>query len=164
MFVCTYYAQYYASLTHASLKPAETKYSTLAIYLAIKHFHHYVEEECTFYNATDYKPFTFSLQTNSNKYSSLPIQELDLISPFTSDIRNISGSNNPVADALSRLEIQAIQQGPSMIDFTAMAISQQSHQEFQAIQLSTSSSLKFTDILIDGTDTTLVCDTSTGIL
>ena len=36
-----------------------------------------------------------------------------------------------------------------MIDFTAMAISQQSHQEFQAIQLSTSSSLKFTDILID---------------
>ena len=50
-----------------------------------------------------------------------------------------------------------------MIDFTAMAISQQSHQEFQAIQLSTSWSLKFTDILIDGTDTTLVCDTSTGV-
>ena len=73
-------------------------------------------------------------------------------------------SNNPVADALSQLEIQAIQQGPSMIDFTAMAISQQSHQEFQAIQLSTSWSLKFTDIFIDGTDTTLVCDTSTGVL
>ena len=51
-----------------------------------------------------------------------------------------------------------------MIDFTAMAISEQSHQEFQAIQLSTSSSLKFADILIDGTETTLVCDTSTGIL
>ena len=56
------------------LKPSETKYSTfeteyrtLAIYLAIKHFHHYVEG-CTFYTATNYKPLTLSLQTNSNKY------------------------------------------------------------------------------------------------
>ena len=51
-----------------------------------------------------------------------------------------------------------------MIDFTAMTISQHSDQELQAIQSSTSSSLKFTDIPIDGIDTTLVCDTSTDVL
>ena len=81
------------------------------------------------------------------------MQQLDFIS-----------QNNSVADALSRLEIQAIQQGPSMIDFTAMAISLQSDQELQAIQSSISLSLKFTDIPIEVTDTTLVCDTSTGVL
>ena len=146
------------------LKPAETKYSTfdrelLAIYLAIKHFRHYIEG-CTFYITTDHKPLTFSLQMNSNKYSPQQIQQLDFISQLTSDIRHISGSNNPVADALSQLEIQAIQQRPLMIDFAAMAISQQSDQELQAIQSSSSSSLKFTDIPIEGTETTLVCDTS----
>ena len=51
-----------------------------------------------------------------------------------------------------------------LIDFAAMAISQQSDQELQAIQLSSSSSLRFTDILIVGTETTLVCDTSTDVL
>ena len=70
----------------------------------------------------------------------------------------------PVSDTLSPLEIQAIHQGPSMIDFTAMAISQQSDQELQAIQSSSSSSLKFTDLPIEGINTTLVCDTSTCVL
>ena len=51
-----------------------------------------------------------------------------------------------------------------MIDFAAMAISQQSDYEVQAIQSSCSSSLKFADISIEGTETTLVCDTSTGVL
>ena len=51
-----------------------------------------------------------------------------------------------------------------MLDFGAMAISQQSDQELQVIQSSSSSSLKFTDIPIEGTETNLVCDTSTGVL
>ena len=51
-----------------------------------------------------------------------------------------------------------------MIDFAAKAMSQQSDQKVQAILSSSSSSLKFTDVPIEGTDTTLVCDTSTGIL
>ena len=150
------------------LKPAETNYSTfdrelLAIYLAIKNFRHYVEGRI-FYVATDHKPLTFSLQVNSNKYSPRQIRQLDFISQFTSDIRHVSGSNNPVADALSRLEILATQQGPTMIDFKAMAIAQQSDPELQLIQSSQSSSLKFTMVPIEGTDTTLVCDTSTGIV
>ena len=91
------------------LKPVETKYSTfdrelLAIYLAIKHFHHYIERR-TFYIATDHRPLIFTLRTNSNKYSPRQIRQFDYISQFTSHIRQISGSNNPVAAALSRLEI-----------------------------------------------------------
>ena len=73
-------------LSHFShkLKHIETKYSTFdtelsAIYLAIKHFHHYIEG-CTFYIVTNHKPLTFSLQTNSNKYLPQQIQQLDFIS------------------------------------------------------------------------------------
>ena len=50
-----------------------------------------------------------------------------------------------------------------MIDFAAKAIYQQSDQELQAIQPLSSSSFKFTDIPIEGTETTLVCDSSTGV-
>ncbi|CAI8009513.1 Transposon Tf2-9 polyprotein, partial [Geodia barretti] len=55
------------------LRPAETRYSTfdrelLAIYLAIKHFRHFVEGR-EFYIATDHKPLTFALSTASDKYT-----------------------------------------------------------------------------------------------
>ena len=45
------------------MKPAETRYSTfdrelLAMYLAVKHFQHFVEG-CQFHVLTDYKPLTF---------------------------------------------------------------------------------------------------------
>lgn len=47
------------------LKPAQMRYSTfdhelLAIYLAIKHFQHFIEGR-DFYVCTDYKPLTFAL-------------------------------------------------------------------------------------------------------
>lgn len=94
------------------LTPPETRYSTfdrelLAIYLAIKHFRHYVEG-CNFYVVTDHKPLIYSLFSNSNRYSPRQVHHLDYISQFTSDIRHVSGRDNPVADALSRVDIQTI--------------------------------------------------------
>ena len=88
------------------LQPAETRYSTfdrelLAIYLAIKHFRHFVEGR-DFHIATDHKPLTFALATASDKHTPRQIRHLDYISQFTTDIRHVSGPNNPVADALSR--------------------------------------------------------------
>ena len=52
------------------LRPAETRYSTfdrelLAVYLAIKHFRHFVEGR-DFHVATDHKPLTFALATASD--------------------------------------------------------------------------------------------------
>ena len=55
------------------LRPAETRYSTfdrelLAVYLAIKHFCHFVEGR-EFYVLTDHKPLTFALSTKTDKYT-----------------------------------------------------------------------------------------------
>jgi cleavage and polyadenylation specificity factor subunit 1 len=148
------------------LKPSELRYSTfdrelLAIYLAIKHFRHYVEGR-PFYIVTDHKPLIYSLRINSDKYSPRQIRQLDFISQFTSDIRHISGSDNTVADALSRIDIQAIHQQPTTIDYSDLAAAQQSDEELKKLK-SSSTSLKLTNIPFEGTTATLVCDISTGI-
>lgn len=147
------------------LSPPETRYSTfdrelLAVYLAIKHFQHYVEGQ-SFTVFTDHKPLTYSLFSNSTRYSPRQLRHLDYISQFTSDIRHVKGKDNPVADALSRIDIQAVHQLPPSTDFTAIAAAQQSDQELQQLR-STSTSLNFTDVPLPGTDYVLVCDQSTG--
>ena len=147
------------------LKPSETRYSTfdrelLAIYLSIKHFRHYVEGR-KFHIVTDHKPLIHSLLSNSNRYSPRQIRHLDFVSQFTSDIRHIKGCENSVADALSRIDIQAIQQMPLLIDFTTMAQVQGQDEELSKLRTS-STSLKFIDFHIQGSDTTIACDISTG--
>ena len=92
------------------MKPAEKRYSTcdrelLAIYLAIKHFKHFVEGR-HFHVITDHKPLTFTLNSRLDRYSPRQSHHLDYISQFTSTIRHIQGSQNVVADALSRIEKQ----------------------------------------------------------
>ena len=148
------------------LSSAESRYSTfdrelLAIYSSIRHFKHYVEGR-KFHILTDHKPITFSLFSNSTRYSPRQTRHLDYISQFTSDIRHVTGPNNPVADALSRLDINAIHQLPRGIDFVAMAAAQHSDKELQKLQTSTSISLKFAEIPLEGTDVKLICDISTG--
>ena len=146
------------------LSSAETNYSTfdrelLAIYLAIKHFRHFIEGR-EFHVWTDYKPLTFSFATNSNRYSPRQACQLDFISKFTTDIRHVKGSNNPVADALSRVDINALQQ-PNGIDFTAMAVVQQTDPEVLEV-LRSSLALNLTPIPLSNGDTSLICDTSTA--
>ncbi|BHF80104.1 hypothetical protein SprV_0702322800 [Sparganum proliferum] len=109
------------------LLPAETRYSTfgrelLAIYLAVKHFQHFLEgQEFTIF--TDHKPLTFAIHSRSDKLSPQEIRHLDYISQFTSDIRHIDGSRNEVADALSRPSIAHLQLSPG-IDLAEMAAEQ----------------------------------------
>ncbi|BHF78125.1 hypothetical protein SprV_0602123500 [Sparganum proliferum] len=109
------------------LLPAETRYSTfgrelLAIYLAVKHFRHFLEgQEFTIF--TDHKPLTFAIHSRSDKLSPREIRHLDYISQFTSDIRHTDGSRNEVADALSRPSIAHLQLSPG-IDLAEMAAEQ----------------------------------------
>jgi hypothetical protein len=94
------------------LQPAERKYSTfdrelLAVYRAIKHFRHFVEGH-PFSVYTDHKPLTVSLHTKSDKYSLGQLRHLDFIAQFTRDIQHIQGSKNPVADALTSVELNSV--------------------------------------------------------
>ena len=126
------------------LKPAETRYSTfdrelLAMYLAVKHFQHFIEGR-EFYIRTDHKPLTYAIATPSERHSPRQIRHLDLISQFTTDIHFVKGKDNVVADALSRIEIGTLETGQSKtIDFQAMATAQMGDTELVQLQFSKTS-------------------------
>ncbi|BHF83814.1 hypothetical protein SprV_0902696100 [Sparganum proliferum] len=109
------------------LSPAETRYSTfgrelLAIYLAVKHFRHFLEGR-DFTIFTGHKPLTFAIRSHSDKYNPREISHLDYISQFTADIRHIDGPKNAVADMLSRPSLSAFHLSHG-IDLSAMAAEQ----------------------------------------
>ena len=147
------------------LRPPETRYSTfnrelLAVYLAIKHFHHFVERR-EFYVLTDHKPLTFALSTNSDKYTPRQVRHL---SQFTGDIRHVKGMANPVADALSRNSVSHFHAAqPPVLDMECMARAQADDPELHTLQSSGSSSLQFITVPQLTSPSSLVCDNSTGI-
>ena len=104
------------------LKPAETRYSTfdrelLAVYLSIKHFRYFVEGR-TFHVLTDHKPLVYALHTRPSKHSPRQARHLDFIAQFTSDLRHIKGTATTPADALSRIEVNALSSNTlPVIDF-----------------------------------------------
>ena len=149
------------------LRPDETRYSTfdrelLAIYLAIKLFRHFVEGR-EFHIVTDHKPLTFALATASDKYTPRQVRHLDYISQFTTDIRHTPGSNNPVADALSRNAICSLHntQAPA-VDLHVLAQAQVDDPELRGLQTSSSTSLCLTQFPLPSSSLTITCDTSTG--
>ena len=141
------------------LSDAERRYSTfsrelLAIYLSIRHFRHAVEGR-SFTVFTDHKPLTYALRSSGDKYSPREIRQLDYISQFTADIQHISGVDNTVADALSRINAITCQSG---IDLKRMAELQRNDPEVQ--QTITSTSLCVRPMPLPDSDGTILCDTS----
>ncbi len=155
------------SLFSKKMNPAETRYSTfdrelLAVYLAIKHFRHFLEGR-DFHVLTDHKPLTYALNTRSDRHSPRQARHLDYISQFTSVIRHVRGTENAVADALSRIETNALLSGhPPVVDFTAMARDQAADPQIRALQSSPSSTLVVEAIPLANSSDPLLCDTSTG--
>ena len=129
------------------LRPPETRYSTfdcelLAIYLAIKHFRRFVEGR-VFHISTDHKPLTYAPTTRSDRHSPRQARHLDFVSQFTSDIKHVKGTDNAVADALSRIEANALlDASPPQVDFVAMTEAQRTDPELSELRsLPSSSSL-----------------------
>ena len=69
----------------------------------------YNVEGWNFYIVTNLKPLVYSLFSNTNRYSSRQVRHLDFISQYTSDISYVSGRDNLVVDALTGVDIRAIQ-------------------------------------------------------
>ena len=147
--------------------PAETRYSTfdrelLAVYLAIKHFRHFREGR-TFHVLTDHKPLTYALHSRSDSHSPRQARHLDYISQFTSAIQHIHGADNVVADALSRIETNALLTGqPPQVDFTAMAEAQSNDHQIRSLQSSPTTTLVVEAVPLANSTHPLYCDTSTG--
>ena len=153
-----------------ALKPAETRYSTfdrelLAVYLAVKHFRHFLEGR-EFFILTDHRPLTYALTSSSADYTPRQIRHLDLISQFTSDIRYLKGSDNGAADALSRMEVSAFhvvqQPGVDLVSMTAMQLTDLELQHLMDDTSSRSTSLVLKAMPLPMSESTIICDVSTG--
>ncbi|CAH8653370.1 unnamed protein product [Schistosoma intercalatum] len=144
------------------LAPAETRYSTfgrelLAIYLTIKHFRHMLEGR-EFIVFTDHKPLTNALKARADKYSPREVRHLDYISQFTSDIRHVKGQDNQAADALSRLEMNVLQQ--STVNFETLRHEQEQDLELQNLLKTNNSSLNLKQFTLPIDGILIYCDTT----
>ena len=140
------------------LSTAERKYSAfdrelLGIYSAIRHFRHFVEGRC-FTVFTDHKPLTTALASQVER-SPRQTRHLSFIAEFTSDIRHIKGTENVVADALSRVDAIARQ-----VDVSELAAEQKKSAEVASYIGNPSSGLEVKRIQCGGHE--LICDVSTG--
>ena len=107
------------------LRKPECKYSVfdrelLALFLAVRHFRYYLEGR-PFVIFTDHKPLTFAFSKHSDAWSARQQRHLSAISEFTTCVQHLSGKNNLVADALSRISVNALLPG---IDYLALAEAQ----------------------------------------
>ena len=93
------------------LNTAESEYSAfdheLVVIFSHQKFLPLVKSQ-EFHNLTDHKPLTFALATKSPNLTPCQFPHLDYISQFTFDICYTKGCDNPVADALSRMETNAL--------------------------------------------------------
>ena len=149
------------------MSPAETRYSTfdrelLAVYLAIKHFRHYLEGRM-FHVLTDHKPLTYALNSRSDRHSPRQARHLDYISQFTSNIRHVPGVDNAVDDALSRSKTNTLLSGqPPNVDFADMAKTQSTDSQIRSLQPPPTSTLVVEPVTLANSPHPLYCDTSSG--
>ncbi|BHF77770.1 hypothetical protein SprV_0602088000 [Sparganum proliferum] len=143
------------------LQPAQTRYSTfsrelLAIYLAIRHFRNLLEGR-DFSVHIDHKPLTYALKAKPDRYSPREVRHLDYISQFTADIRYVRGSDNVVADALSRPDINTLSS-----DFDLAKLADLQTADESIADLRTSTTLQLRDAPLPASPGTVLCDWSTG--
>ena len=98
------------------------------------------------------------MKSSSDKYSPRESRHLNYISEFSTDIRHISGANNVVADALSRIHSLNRIQG---IDLVKLAQLQSEDIDFHHELAATT--LQLHTKTIGKGKNTLICDSSTGI-
>ena len=147
-----------------SLSPRERKYNTfdrelLATFFAVKRFKHYLHNP-HFHILTDHKPLIYAINSINTQHSPRQARQLDYISQFTTDIRHIQGSQNLVADALSRIQTN-ISFPSSTVSLSELAQQQQTDVELQSY-LQSPNSFQLVTEMTNGVSVT--CDVSTGSL
>jgi len=166
------------------LNSAQKRYSTfdrelLAVYDSILHFRHLLEGR-EFFVLTDHKPLTTALASRADRPNERQLRQLDIISQYTNDIRYIPGSDNVVADLLSRDIPNADEVLPTCSEsistfVTALSVSATglNHNMFsdlfkaqqtdsELVKLRENEALKFVEIDAGPKNTPLWCSISTG--
>ena len=144
------------------LRSPERNYSTfdrelLSLYLAIRHFRYYLEGR-VFTAFTNHKPLVAAIGKSTDTLTARQQRYLAFISEYTTDIQQVAGKSNIVADCLSRFCANEVSLG---IDPVNMAKAQQDCDEVHAHQTSTTG-LQLCDVPLSLNGPTLLCDVSTG--
>ena len=79
----------------------------LAIYLSVKRFHHWLEG-CDVVIYTDHKPILGAMEKPLDRANTRESRQLSYIAQYTTQMEHIPGTNNIVADTLSRPQIDSI--------------------------------------------------------
>ncbi|UYV68091.1 hypothetical protein LAZ67_5003026 [Cordylochernes scorpioides] len=149
------------------LSPAETKYSAfdrelLAAFLSVKHFSYFLDGK-TFMLFTDHKPLTYAFTSKSERS---PRQErhLNYLSQFSMDIRYVKGSENIVADTLSRIEIETFNHTKVNLDLNAFPEIQEKDKELKTLidNSNSSQTIKLIKQQVPFCNKLIYCDISTG--
>lgn len=119
------------------LNQAQKKYSPfdlelLSVYEAVKHFRFYLEGLNDFTIFTDHQPLVGALNKKTVAYSPRQQRYLAYIAEFTNDIRHIKGTENTMADMLSRCVMQLTLS--SDFDFNALAQDQSQDQPLAVLK------------------------------
>ena len=143
-----------------TLNKAERNYSTfnrelLAVHHVIRHFRHMLEGR-TFTIQTDHRPLVTALKKSRDAWSARQQRHFSAIAESGGFLTYIPGSKNPVADALSCVNINDIQPG---IDFGALAREQQQDPELEAYKTAITN-LRLKLISVDNVN--VMCDISTS--
>lgn len=148
------------------LTPAQGKYSTydrelLAIYEATIHFRKLFEgRELIIY--TDHKPLPFAFtKLSGNKETPRRTRQLMYISEFCTDIRHIAGSDNIVADTLSRVETITC---PTTIDFAELATAQETDASLKQLISNQTMNIELKQIFVPECKQYVYCETSTSMI
>ena len=146
-----------------ALRKPERNYSTfdrelLALHLAIRHFRHFLEGR-TFTMFTDHKPLIFAFAKVSDPWSARQQRHLAAISEFSTTIQHVAGKNNQVADALSRVNVDATISTQPGIDYESLAEHQTDEEILDTV---TESSINLQSVKLGNSDIAIDCDISTG--
>lgn len=148
----------------------EQKYSTfdkelLAIYLAIKHFKHLLEGR-QFFVYTDHRPLTNALHSKTER-TPRQVTHLEYIAQFTNDIRYLKGSQNVVADTLSRAYCESLTDMQHVtFDYKQLVIHQKHDKELSKLlekyKNNPTSKIYLKFLKDDSNKEKVWCETSTG--
>ncbi|GBO33893.1 Transposon Ty3-I Gag-Pol polyprotein [Araneus ventricosus] len=148
------------------LNKSQQKWSTydrelFSIYSAIRKFKHMLEGR-EFQIYTDQKSLIYAFKQNPDKCSPMQLRHLDFISQYSTDMWHVQGSQNIVADALSRIEVDSITKSP-ILNFKEFARVQKDDSDIQKFLHNDASSLQLELKPCQTSNCNLLCDISTGV-
>lgn len=145
---------------------SQRNYSTydrelLALYKSVQYFRNCIEGRSVVLY-TDHKPLTFMFNKSYKTATPRQLRHIDYISQFTTNIRHVSGTDNIVADMLSRIEAV---DGQDTINYALLKAEQDADEVLQQfLSGERETSLQLQSIIAPFTDIPIICNTSLGKL